>query len=473
MTAAAAPAKPRLPSAQPKRRVVLPASGWEPRAYQLPLWDYLEGGGTDANVVAHRRWGKDDVALHWAAVAAHQRIAPYWHMLPEYAQGRKAIWRAINPHTGRRRIDEAFPKELRAQTVDDEMFIRLKCGSTWQVIGSDNYDSLVGAPPAGITASEWARANPAAWAYLAPILAENGGWWLSITTPIGRNHAKAMLDRAKADPKAFAQVSTVEETGAIAMSIVEAQREKYHAVFGEDAGDALIEQEYWCSFEAAVLGSYFGKALIAAEREGRIRSVPYEPELPVHTVWDLGKGANMAIWLFQIAHDGIRIIGCLQGAHDEVIPDLVEKLMRLPYRWGIDFVPHDAKVKELGTGKTRVETLIALKRNPQLVPDHRVQDGINAARLLLRRCWFDLEACADGLEALRQYKAEFDDVLKVFKNTPLHDWTSHFADAFRYLAMAAREVKPPVIVPVKKGPRPGQVLLPGAPRTPSGVRIRI
>jgi phage terminase large subunit len=218
-----APAAPKL-SAQPKRRIVLPASGWEPRVHQRPFWDYLEAGGKRAIEIAHRRWGKDDVTLHRTAVAAHERVATYWHMLPEYAQARKAIWDAVNPHTGKRRIDEAFPKELRANTVADEMFIRFKCGSTWQVIGSDNYDKLVGTPPAGVVLSEWSRANPAAWAFLAPILAENGGWAAFITTPIGRNHAKTMYDMAKTDPAWFAEVSTVEDTKAIPLSVIEGQR---------------------------------------------------------------------------------------------------------------------------------------------------------------------------------------------------------------------------------------------------------
>lgn len=434
-------------------RVELPGAGWQPRDYQLPLWEYLEGGGKRAIEIAHRRWGKDDVALHWAAISAHEHIGNYWHMLPEYAQGRKAIWNAVNPKTGMRRIDEAFPKELRASTDSGEMFIRFKNGSTWQVIGSDNYHSLVGTVPRGVVFSEWSRANPAAWAYLAPILAENGGWAVFITTPIGRNHAKTLFDIAKADPEWFAQVSTVADTRALAATIVEAQRKEYHALFGEDAGDALIDQEYYCSFEAAILGSYYGKALIKAERAGRIGNVPYDSRLPVHTVWDLGKGKNMAVWCFQVAPDGIRVIDYLAGSHDEVIPDLVEKLNKKPYRYGIDFVPHDAKAIELGSGKTRIEALVALKRTPQLVPDHKVQDGINAATLLLGRCWIDAVRCAAGIEALRQYRAEWDDKNKVFKLKPLHDWASHPADGFRYLAMAAIELGAAPPAPKDEPPR--------------------
>ena len=188
---------------------------WSPRPYQRPLWDFLEKGGKRAIAIWHRRAGKDDVALHWAACAAVQRPGSYWHLLPEYSQARKAIWHAVNAHSGIRRIDEAFPEELRANTNEQEMFIRLKNGSTWQVIGSDNYDTLVGTPPAGIVFSEWARAAPAAWAYLAPILAENSGWALFITTPVGRNHALNMLNMARANPSWFGEVLTVNDSGAI------------------------------------------------------------------------------------------------------------------------------------------------------------------------------------------------------------------------------------------------------------------
>jgi len=256
--------------------------GWRPRGYQRDLWDFLERGGKRASEIWHRRSGKDDVCLHWTAVAAHERVATYWHMLPEFAQGRKAIWTAVNPQTGKRRIDEAFPDELRANTNDDDMFIRFLNGSTWQVVGSDRFDAAVGSPPAGITFSEWALSNPAAWAYLAPILVENGGWAIFITTSRGRNHAKTMHDMARVTPGWHAQILTVNDTG-FAKHLVEAQRKEYHAIFGEEAGDALIEQEYYCSFDAAVRGSYWGKELAAAEREGRVGKVDIDSSHPVHT----------------------------------------------------------------------------------------------------------------------------------------------------------------------------------------------
>src|SRR5262249_36862657 len=163
-------------------RIELP-NGWRPRHYQLPAWSYLENGGRRACLIWHRRSGKDDLALNWAAVAPHQRPPEYRHMLPEAAQGRQGIWDAGGPHTRIRRGDQAFPRVLREKTREDEMTIKFKSGSLWRVVGSDNYQSLLGATPAGVVFSEWALADPQAWAFLRPILTENKGWAAFITTP--------------------------------------------------------------------------------------------------------------------------------------------------------------------------------------------------------------------------------------------------------------------------------------------------
>ena len=239
--------------------------------------------------------------------------ATYWHMLPAYSQGRKAIWTAVNPHTGKRRIDEAFPHELRANTNEQEMFIRLKNGATWQVLGSDRYDAAVGSPPYGITFSEWALSNPAAWAYLAPIVIENGGWALFITTARGRNHAKSMLDMAQTREDWFSEVLPVNVTGAMSEAAVEQQRVEYTGIFGKEAADALIDQEYYCSFEAAILGAYWGKEMLLAEQQGRICDVPVNTDLPVHTAWDIGVDDAMAIWCFQVYPDHLDIVDYYEG----------------------------------------------------------------------------------------------------------------------------------------------------------------
>ena len=298
------------PEGRPKIRI---PNNWAPRDYQMNVWRYLEQGGKRAICVWHRRAGKDDVCLHWAAASMIDKKATYWHMLPAFSQGRKAIWTAVNPHTGKRRIDEAFPHELRANTNESEMFIRFKNGSTWQVVGSDRYDAAVGSSPAGITFSEWALSNPSAWAYLAPIVTENDGWALFITTARGRNHAKSMLDMAQSRDDWFSEVLPVNVTGAMSEAAVEQQRLEYTGIFGKEAADALIDQEYYCSFEAAILGAYWGKEMLLAEQQGRICDVPVNTDLPLHTAWDIGVDDAMAIWCFQVYPDHLDIVDYYEG----------------------------------------------------------------------------------------------------------------------------------------------------------------
>jgi len=178
--------------------ISVPSRGWTPRPHQQRLWNYLQRGGKRAVAVWHRRAGKDEVALHATAVAALERVGNYWHMLPEFAQGRKAIWDAVNPHSGKRRIDEAFPQEMRAGTREHDMHIRFVNGSTWQVVGSDSVASGggIGSSTAGIVFSEYALANPSAWGYYRPILEENNGWAAFISTPRGRNHLLQLYQHA-------------------------------------------------------------------------------------------------------------------------------------------------------------------------------------------------------------------------------------------------------------------------------------
>jgi phage terminase large subunit len=422
------------------REIILPHNNWRPRRHQRKLWNYLQRGGRRALAVCHRRWGKDEIALHWTACALHERVANYWHCLPEYAQARKAIWEAVNPHSGKRRIDEAFPKELRATTREQEMTIVFRNGSTWRVVGSDNPNSLVGAPPAGIIMSEYALSNPAAWAYLAPILEENGGWAIFISTPRGRNHMYSMYDMAKGMPhKWLAFKSDVYDSG-FPLHLVEEARLEYHGIFGRDAGDALIEQEYFCSFDAAVLGAFWGRVLAEAWKEGRVREFDIDPNFPVHRAWDLGLGAHMVIWFFQIVGGEIRVVDFVQG-HAVGIPGFA-KIIREEknIRGGIDYVPHDAVPKELGTEKSRVETMIELGLNPEVVALAKVEDGINAGERVIPRCWFRASACKEGLEGLANYRADWDQDTRRFTDQPVKDWSEHIGSAFRYLALSIEEV---------------------------------
>ena len=419
-------------------RIRLPANGWQPRPYQRGAWDYLENGGKLALIFAHRRWGKDELALHRTAISAFQKPATYWHMLPEASQARKAIWEAINPHSGIRRIDEAFPHEIRETTREQEMFIKFKSGATWQVVGSDNYNSLVGSPPYGVVFSEWALANPAAYAYLAPILLENGGWAMFITTPRGENHAFDMIQSVR-DDGGYVEISDVTMTDVFTEEGLAKEQRRLIGLYGEDAGKALYRQEYMCDFSAAVLGSYWAREIEEADRAGRIRRVDVDPSLPVHTAWDLGVGDDTVIWFWQAAGREIRLVD-YYASHGHGIEHYASVIREKGYRPGDDFVPHDAKVRELGTGRTRIETMIRAGLRPRLVAAHGLDDGINAARQTIPRCWFDAEKCKPGVAALKAYRRHWDEKLRAFRDAPVHDWASHPSDAFRYLSMAWREI---------------------------------
>lgn len=435
-------------------------NGWSPRPYQYDLWGYLENGGLRADVAAHRRWGKDDVALHWEAIAAHQRVGTYWHMLPEASQAKKAIWEAVNPHTGKRRIDEAFPHDLRATVRNDEMFIRFKNGSSWQVVGSDNYNSLVGSPPIGIVFSEWSLAKPEAWTYLRPILAENGGWAMFIWTPRGRNHATRAFEARERDPEWFTQRSPATATNVFTPAQLAKERQELIDENGsEEEGDAKYRQEYLVDFDAAVPGSYYGSLMSKAQVEGRIGDVPYDPTLPVITAWDIGVDDYTAIWFLQENGREVRAIdyyeasgegaeAIVRAALPELLPSQLERYegclalgRTKPYRYGQHHLPHDVMVREWGAGaKTRFQTLTTLGVKPIRVGVAMdPADRINAARRILPVVSFDAKRCAVGLDRLRNYRKRWNTSLSIYTG-PLHDENSHGSDAFGEFAVNCRIV---------------------------------
>jgi phage terminase large subunit len=453
-------------------KIKLPHNGWSERPYQQALWDYFRDGGKRAIAIWHRRAGKDDVALHLAACEMHKRVGNVWHCLPEYAQGRKALWTAVNPHTGKRRIDEAFPHELRESTNDTEMFIRMRNKSTWAVIGSDSYNRTVGSSPMGIVYSEWALANPSAWAYHRPIIEENNGWALFITTPRGRNHAFAMFNHALQSSDWFAELLTVEDTGAMTPAALAEALAEYNAIYGVDAGEAFFKQEFYCDFAAALLGAFYSREMAAVRLEERIQPITPLPGVPVNRAWDLGMRDDTSIWFWQAVGGQLWLFECLSasGASLEVWRDRIVELHE-EHGWlhGTDYVPHDAKVIELGTGRTRVETMHALGLKPMLAPDAGLQDGINAARRTLPLCVFHPRCETVGISALEQYRREWDDEKKCFRQQPLHNWCSDRADAFRYLALSWRQA-PLRVAPDRTRPTEG-FYIPPPPEDRRGIRL--
>jgi hypothetical protein len=324
---------------------------------------------------------------------------------------------------------------------ESELWVELLNGARIRIYGADNADALRGGYLDDATLDEYADMHPGVWgSIIRPMLADRQGSATFIGTPKGRNAFWEIYDRAKSDPDWFTFILPASETGIL--PDVELRAARAHMTAEQYA------QEFECSFEAAILGAYYGKEVGEAERLGRLTHVGVDPSLPTHTAWDLGIGDSTAIWVFQISGSEIRIIDHYEN-HGQAIPHYVAELEARGYHGGDDWVPHDARVRSLETGRTRVETLASLGRRPRLVPAHKIMDGINAARLTLPKVWFDAEKCRDGIEALRQYRADFDEKTRAFRETPKHDWSSHTADAFRYLCVAWREVAGAEVPPPK------------------------
>lgn len=428
--------------------LTLPANDWRPRPYQMPAWRALEKGVNRLALAWHRRAGKDDLCLHWAAVSAMQRVGTYWHMLPLANQSRKAIWDAVNPVTGRRRIDDAFPMAIRESTREQDMFIRFKNQSTWQVVGSDSYSSLIGSPPIGVVFSEYAMADPSAWSFLRPILAENGGWALFISTPRGRNHFQRLVNFAMRDPHWFGQVLGVKDTQAIAPEVIDREFRELAAERGEKEAQAIVAQEYDCDFDAAIPGTYYGEHMSRAEREGRIGLFPHIPDEKVGTAWDLGIGDSTVVWFYQQPKNGrVRLINVLEGS-GVGLDWYAKKLAELPYVYADHIWPHDGDNSELGTGTKRKDTARKLGLRVRVLARDSIDDGIQAVRQMLPLCEFNMQPLPfmgetaeqatarmeRALDAMRQYRRQWDEKLQRFNDRPLHDWTSNTADSIRYLA---------------------------------------
>ncbi len=402
-----------------------------PRDYQLPLLKAFDSGKYDRFVALwHRRSGKDKVNLNLMAREMFQKPGIYYYLYPTYAQGKKALWEAIGKDE-MKYIDH-FPKELIESINHTEMKIKYKNGSIFQIIGTDDIDRVVGTNPRGVVFSEYSLQNPRAWDYIRPILRENGGWAIFNFTARGKNHAYDLYMAGKDNPKWFVQKLTVDDTHVLSAEDIEEER---LAGMTED----MIQQEFYCSFTAAIQGSYYWAQYDEAERAGRFSNVPWDEALPVHTVWDLGVGDSTSIGFFQLVGQEVRMIDYLE-ATGQGLPWYAQQVLGKPYVYGEHYAPHDINVRELGTGKSRIETAKGLGISFKVVESIPVQDGIDAARILFKKLWVDQTKCVDWLRLIPQYTKEYDEDKKMFKDKPLHDWTSHGADMFRYAAIVVRKM---------------------------------
>lgn len=420
------------------KEITLPANNWRPRHYQAGFWQYMQSTpfGARAILCHHRRAGKDHTAINWTAVASQLRVGLYIHVFPYANQGRRVIWNGID-RNGKRFLS-AFPEELIESRSDLEMRLVLKNGSIYQVLGADDPDKLVGINCAGAVFSEFALMDPQAWRLVLPILNENGGWAIFPSTPRGRNHFYDLVNNARGNPKWYVSIETITSTGAVDPEVVEEDRKM-------GVEEPLIQQEYFCSFDAALQGAYYEKQMSHLIDSKRIGDVPFDPALEVHTAWDLGMNDSTSIWVFQLSRAGVQVIDFIESSGQPLsyyVRELRERSERHNWVYGTHYGPHDLMQRELTTGNTLLHTAASLGLRFTVVPKAEIKDGIEAVRQLLPSCRIDAKKCERGIEALKSYRREYDERLKVYRDKPLHDWASHAADAFRYLAMGLRQRSP-------------------------------
>jgi phage terminase large subunit len=402
------------------------------RPWQRPLRVYFKQGGKRASVVAHRRAGKDRVALFIELEQMLARPCEVWHTLPFYSQARKVVWDALTG-TGERLIDAAFPRGIVEKRTEDEMTIKLINGSIWRLVGADAFDRLVGSNLCHVTFSEYALTSPKSYEFIRPILAENGGSALFITTPRGHNHAYDLHEFARTNPDWYCATHPVSETRLISQEVLAEER--------LTMPDELYRQEYECDFSAANVGSILGRVIEQAERDGRVRDGELYDETggEVHLVADIGFRDAAAWWWVQPCPGGFRVIDYDEGTRMDA-SEWIARLKGHPYRIDKLWLPHDARAKTFRSQYTVVDVFMrsGLAKSYGLVPNTSIADRINAARMFAGHCEFDRVRCAKGLLSLREWSFQFDEERHTFSSTPLHDQHSHPGDAFSYAAVALR-----------------------------------
>lgn len=376
-------------------------------------------------LVCHRRFGKTVFAINELikqAVKNQQKMPRYAYVAPYYKQAKQIAWDYLKD----------FTRPIPGIKVNEsELRVDFPWGARIQLFGADSPDSMRGLYLDAVVLDEYADMSPRIFSeVLRPALSDREGSAIFIGSAKGGTPFYDLWERIKDEPDWFVKVYKASETGVIP----DAELEDARKIMDEDE----FAQEYECSWTASIKGAYYGKQLSEAQTEDRIGKVPYDPRLPVHTAWDLGVGDSTAIWFYQVLGQEIRIIDFHEDS-GEGLPYYAKILDQKDYKYGEHWAPHDIQVRELGSGKSRIETAKMLGIEFRIVPNLSIDDGINAVRNTIPRCWFDAKKCELGLQALRSYRKEYDDRRQEYKPRPLHDWSSHAADAFRYLSVSLRD----------------------------------
>lgn len=433
-------------------RVQLPYL-WKPRSYQIPLVQSLPANEEltpemtkDRFVLVwHRKAGKDITCLSLTLREMRRRLGYYVHILPTVKQAKQILWDGKDdkgvPFLAR------FPKPLVKSTNETELQVTLKPfegqygygdpdadGSIWQLRGADEPDSLRGPNYVGAVISEYSEMDPIVWsAILQPVLEQNGGWAIFVFTPKGKNHSYKMYEMAKANPRWFASLVTIDdscrdsegEDGSIVVS-----KERIEALRTEGVAEEIIQQEYYCSFTGFLRGTIYGDLVTVARKDGRIGRCLYDSRYPVGTCWDIGRTDSTAIWFYQNVRNEIRFIDYeednLHGADH-----YATLLKRKPYVYARAVLPHDARVKGFTAAQSTEEFLRAQFHGVTVADKPTVQSGVDMVRRNFSKFIFDEVKCAKGIEALENYRRKWDEDKHDFSGEPIHNEYSHGADALR------------------------------------------
>lgn len=405
--------------------IVLP---YKPRVQFMP---FHEGEWRFAAIAAHRRVGKTVACINHlirAALACEKKDPRFAYVAPTFTQAKDVVWEYLKSYC-------APLFEYGATSNESELRVDLPNGGRVRLYGAENYDRLRGIYLDGVVLDEYATMDPRIWEVVRPALSDRPGWCVWIGTPRGHNAFHEVWERSKTEAIGpdgwYSLMLKASQTGVLPESeLVQARR---------DLTAEQYAQEYECSFEAAVMGAYYGREMEQAEADGRVGNVPHSDDVLVHTAWDLGIGDPTAIWFIQRVGKEWRFIDYLESS-GVGLDWYVNQLQAKKYNYGQHVFPHDVAVSELTTGKSRKEVLERLGVNVTIAPKLKVEDGIQQVRTVLKQSWFDRAKCKRGVEALKLYRCDWDDKNKTFRANAVHDWTSHPADSMRYAALGVTGV---------------------------------
>ena len=405
--------------------IVIP---YKPRPLQLEMHKGIDEHRFSL-FVCHRRFGKTVALVNQllkGALTCERDRPRFAYLAPLYKQAKQIAWDYLRHYT------EPIPGR---KVYESELRVDLPNGARIQLFGADNPDAIRGIYLDGVALDEYGQMSPRLWPEIVlPTLADREGWGAIIGTPLGHNDFYRKYRHAQDDAEWFCRLYRASDTGILHENELRRQRSQM--------SEEQYAQEYECDFNVGTPGAYYARIVGQAEEDGRIKAnVVAEPQLPTFTAWDLGIGDSTSIWWAQVHHNEVRIIDFYESA-GEPLSHYIDIVKARGRERGISYeghlAPHDIEVRELTSGRARIDVAREMGIHFEVVPKLSVDDGIEAVRNLLPRCWFDRDRCAKGIEALRSYRRDMVARTGELSSRPLHDWSSHAADAFRYLALGIR-----------------------------------